>query len=558
MQRQLVKKLIPGLPATKEDGSPNPVPTQLPWYPAGMGWNMVSDRKAIRSNPEYAAFHQWLTAAKEHGDVSRQEAVSMVPPLLMDIQPDHLVLDLCAAPGSKTAQLIEMLHSGCAPGTMPRGLVIANDLDQERAYLLHHQVKRILSPALLVTNNDGALFPNLYLGDSDEAVQFDRILADVPCTGDGTLRKNPAIWKDWTPGMAVGLHGLQVRLLDRAVQMLRVGGRVVYSTCSLSPLEDEAVVAALLARYPGRLRLVDCSAALPALQRRPGVAHWHVTSRNGRETYEALAAVPEAEQRRYSETMFPQPGYAGLHLDRCMRILPHQQDTGGFFIAVLEKVAELAAGSEQQRRRTRQPDEPAAAPRPVREDEYSVVEYGHPNLAGILEQYGIDAARLHALGAGFVTRGARDPLKILVMVSELAKALLLGGNARLRLVNVGARAFEIYDVKRDIPCAYRVLSESAPFFQELGLITRRVARVPAAGIRLLLATEDSLSVEQACQGDEAARTAIQQWGEGGFLLVTTSALSQNDVVVPAWKGVANLRSFIPKANRPALLYQLEY
>ena len=78
---------------------------------------------------------------------------------------------------------------------------------------------------------------------------FDRILCDVPCSGDGTIRKAPDIWRRWTPGNGNGLHPLQLRIALHACQMLKVGGRLVYSTCTFNPVEDEAVVAEVSVAY---------------------------------------------------------------------------------------------------------------------------------------------------------------------------------------------------------------------------------------------------------------------------------------------------------------------
>ena len=102
------------------------------------------------------------------------------------------------------------------------------------------------------------------------------MLADVPCSGDGTLRKSPDLWKKWSPASGVDLHTLQLEIATHAARLLKVGGRLVYSTCSLNPLEDEAVVAALLRRSRGALRLADVSAQLPGLARRPGMRAWRV------------------------------------------------------------------------------------------------------------------------------------------------------------------------------------------------------------------------------------------------------------------------------------------
>lgn len=118
---------------------------------------------------------------------------------------------MCAAPGSKTAQMLEMLHA--KDDVIPSGYVVANDVDNKRCYMLVHQAKRMNSPCIAVTNHDSAVLPNLNASlpdGSTELVQFDRILCDVPCSGDGTLRKNPDIWMKWTPANALNLHGYSI------------------------------------------------------------------------------------------------------------------------------------------------------------------------------------------------------------------------------------------------------------------------------------------------------------------------------------------------------------
>lgn len=82
-------------------------------------------------------------------------------------------------------------------------------------------------------------------------MKFDRILCDVPCSGDGTIRKAPNIAKTWAPKTGMSLHGLQLAIAERGLQLLTVGGLMVYSTCALNPMEDEAIVATLLERHAG-------------------------------------------------------------------------------------------------------------------------------------------------------------------------------------------------------------------------------------------------------------------------------------------------------------------
>ena len=105
---------------------------------------------------------------------------------------------------------------------------------------------------------------------------FDRVLCDVPCSGDGTLRKNPAIWQKWSTSSALSLHPLQLIIAQRGVQLLKAGGLMVYSTCSMSPYEDEAVIAELLRQYKGQLELVDAREFVPVFRARPGMSNWHV------------------------------------------------------------------------------------------------------------------------------------------------------------------------------------------------------------------------------------------------------------------------------------------
>lgn len=144
----------------------------------------------------------------------------------------------------------------------------ATRVSLRRSHILVHQAKRLCSPNLVVTHHEAQLFPNPLVRDSSSAPgarahkgktknellvdsdsqseYFDRILADVPCSGDGTIRKAADILKKWTPKNGINLHKLQILILLRGAQLLKVGGTIVYSTCSLNPLENEAVVAEVL------------------------------------------------------------------------------------------------------------------------------------------------------------------------------------------------------------------------------------------------------------------------------------------------------------------------
>ncbi|RPD68357.1 S-adenosyl-L-methionine-dependent methyltransferase [Lentinus tigrinus ALCF2SS1-7] len=353
---------VPHLGGVVFEGEAVSPPQQIPWYPEGLAWQFNVAKKVLRKSPEFKKFHSFLVFETEVGNISRQEAVSMLPPLFLEVEPHHRVMDMCAAPGSKTAQLLEALHAHdtITSSSIPSGLLIANDSDYKRTHLLIHQSARLPSPALMVTNLDASIFPAIKIPSEQTTfpsstkarvaakrqyqLLFDRILCDVPCSGDGTLRKNPGIWKHWSPMDGNGLHSLQLRILQRAMRMLKKGGRIVYSTCSINPVENEAVVAAALKSIPG-FELVDMSNHLPGLVHRPGLTSWKptVTREINTEfaTYQDYIQSLDESQRGSSkmlESHWPSsPEAENLHLSRCLRIYPHLQDTGGFFIAILQK-----------------------------------------------------------------------------------------------------------------------------------------------------------------------------------------------------------------------------
>lgn len=363
---------------------------------------MTTPKNVVRKFPPFSAFQKFLVSETTVGNISRQEVVSMIPPCLMDLRPGMVVLDMCAAPGSKSAQLVEMIHRGeearvrkvlrkfakedgldlgnetqdeidadleADPSDNGRatGLLIANDSDYKRGHMLVHQLKRLSSPNLIVTNHDATQFPSIKLPSTSTDpnakptyLKFDRILADVPCSGDGTLRKNANLWKDWQPGNALGLHTTQIRILVRALQLLKVGGRVVYSTCSMNPVENESVVASAIERCGGgsNVEILDCSEQLPELVRRPGMKKWKIMDKSCRmwDSWEQVETFAREENDgvipgRVCQTMFPKLEGTECHdlpLERCMRVYPHLMDTGGFFITVLEKKTDFKARNENE------------------------------------------------------------------------------------------------------------------------------------------------------------------------------------------------------------------
>ncbi|KAG5499120.1 hypothetical protein GH5_03824 [Leishmania sp. Ghana 2012 LV757] len=313
---------------------------RIPFFPAQGAIQFGVSRGDLKRKKANQTLKKIVSAMNEGGYLTRQETVSMLPPLLLQVEPGMRVLDMCAAPGSKTSQIIECLLSGDAD----RGVIVANDVKASRLDILHHQTNRAAGAHLhvIITNTDAARFPLLPL-----AQRFDRVLCDVMCSGDGTLRKSIDMWSRWDPLLGPNLHQSQVHVLLRGMASCKAGGIVVYSTCSLNPVEDEAVVSACLAQTKGTFELIDPTPLLPGLWASPGMTSWTVTTRDlltALRTYEDAKRFMEAQADRrtfqYAPSMFADPEVlAEQHIERTRRILPHAQDTGGFFFAALRCVA---------------------------------------------------------------------------------------------------------------------------------------------------------------------------------------------------------------------------
>lgn len=275
----------------------------------------------------------WYCAGLAHA----QEEVSQLPATLMDLAPGQRVLDLCAAPGGKTAQIAFALDN--------RGTLIANDIARVRIKALQGNLDRLGVVNVSTTCSDGANWPNA-------SGQFDRILVDAPCSSEGTLRRTPSLLSRLNTDSGARLGPRQRALLRKAVQRCRPGGRILYSTCTFAPEENELVVADILAEFPGTLHLVPT--AVPGFVASPGVTRW-----NERELPPELA--------------------------HCLRIWPHHGDTGGFFMAVLEKDAQC----DPEPAPGQQAPGPLAIPEPraAQLDDSDAAGW----LAGLGDKYGLGA-----------------------------------------------------------------------------------------------------------------------------------------------------------------------
>lgn len=205
-------------------------------------YNINIPRFELKKSDALTKFHAFIQKSVASGIISRQEAVSMIPPMLMEVSIGEAVFDTCAAPGSKTAQLLEEFYRDfdfLDPNSIlnDSGIVIANDNNFNRAYMMCHQLKRLNTAGMMIISHDAQFFPVIYKENSEEKFLFDKILCDVPCSSDAVLRKLPHKWKSWSPRDSYHLHNLQIQILKRGISLLKVGGRIIYSTCSLNPVE---------------------------------------------------------------------------------------------------------------------------------------------------------------------------------------------------------------------------------------------------------------------------------------------------------------------------------
>ncbi len=223
-----------------------------------------------------------------HGWIHGQEEVSTVPPLVVDPDPGDVVWAAAAAPGGKATQLAALMED--------TGLVIANDDNLGRLSALRANADRLGVTSMAVTNQDARNYSLKPLGI--EAV--DHALVDAPCTCEGTVRKSPDALDDAGIGASKGLAQIQADILTRAVQATRPGGTVVYSTCTFAPEENEAVVNGVVAETESEVVEFDVG-----LAHEPGIEEW--------------------ENRQFDTSM-----------GKTKRFYPHQNDTGGFYVAKLE------------------------------------------------------------------------------------------------------------------------------------------------------------------------------------------------------------------------------
>ena len=285
--------------------------------------------------------------------ILRQELVAMIPVNLIEIEESDIILDMCAAPGNKTIQILEIMEEKARmKSTLPTGVIIANELDPKRAGNMAHFFKAHFPINIVVTNNDAEKLPII----EDENYKPNIVICDVPCSGDGTLRKNKLIRKKWKIDFGLENHFIQVKILDNAIKQCKNDGYIIYSTCAINPLENEAVVCFIMEKYKDEIEIISCGKKLRemGIKFREGLIKWKVCvglDENNKYIWEEkYENAKDKKSGMIKESMFneiytyknnhPGPLFSftdPLNLRNCIRIYSHDNDSDCFFIAVIHK-----------------------------------------------------------------------------------------------------------------------------------------------------------------------------------------------------------------------------
>ncbi|KAL3110235.1 hypothetical protein niasHT_015838 [Heterodera trifolii] len=557
-------KQIASIAATSEsDGVGIHPPKSVPFVPYAYQTKMP--RSMLRRHPILKEFHEFLVNETELGNMSRQETCSMVPPLLLDVQPHHRVLDACAAPGSKTMQIIELMHEHCPN---PEGFVLANDSDYKRCYLLVRQtLKRMPTANVAVVSHDASQLPAL-LDANDRPMLFDRILCDLICSGDGTLRKNPELWRSWDPLKSVNLHKLQLQIARRCLELLANDGLMVYSTCSLNPLEDEAVIAQLLRKSNGTAELVDISDRLKELKRMPGISEWKVFDKEMNEV-RAVDDVRAESRRLFKPSMFPPTleEASQMHLERCFRILPHLHDSGGFFVALLRKKgpksendfqrqidgtnAQMTIGPFSFRKSTAK-----RARFSNKEDPFIFLEENGQRddrfVSELDTHFGISPSEFPHSNL-LVRSHNTERKKEIYFVNDAIRDFLRFNAKRFRIVNAGVGVLKRIVSDKVAQCPYRLKQDGLRTL--LPFITKKILDIPMdVLIKILKGQPNKDNSSQYLPltelGDQ--KTLFEDISVGSLLL-----RFQNDFIgvkiLCAWKGQNSISAFVSREQKIHLL-----
>lgn len=273
--------------------------TQVPWTEYGYYYE-EKDRPGK---------HPW----HEAGVYYIQEASAMAPAVFLEAAPGEKILDLCAAPGGKSTQI--------AADMKGQGILICNEIHPARAKILSENIERMGIRNALVLNHAPDVLAEHF------PKYFDRILVDAPCSGEGMFRKNEEAASEWSQENVNLCAQRQDEILDYAAEMLAEGGRLVYSTCTFSPEENEGSISRFLKRHPEFF-------IVPVRSNR----------KNSMAETAAAGAVSAAEKAGMAAGRPEWTDRPAKGIEETLRLWPHKLKGEGHYLAVLEKDGVKGAG----------------------------------------------------------------------------------------------------------------------------------------------------------------------------------------------------------------------
>jgi len=244
-----------------------------------------------------------------------QEPSAMAPVPFLEVEPGDRVLDLCAAPGGKSTQIGAALKG--------EGLLVSNEIHPARAKILSENMERMGITNAIVTNESPEKLAAVFEG------YFDKILVDAPCSGEGMFRKNEDAAEEWSPENVTICADRQDQILDQAAGMLRPGGRMVYSTCTFAPDENEGSISRFLERHP-EFSILKVNRPEGFEAGRPEWCHVRTIDSNIQDAH--VQSINEQDEKQES-------------IRHTIRIWPHRVKGEGHYLAVLQKAGEKCTGA---------------------------------------------------------------------------------------------------------------------------------------------------------------------------------------------------------------------
>lgn len=369
---------------------------------------------------------------------------------------------------------------------------------------------------------------------------------------------------------------VQYRIGKRGAELLNIGGRMVYSTCSLNPMENEAVIYRLLKDSDGALELVDATSMLPGLKYTPGMTYWEPATKD-LVFYKSFEEVPEKWVTIVRPAMFAPPADDPLReqLTKCIRILPHQQDTGAFFVAVLVKKKEVPwtqrnlgpkiEGEEEEKKTPaegkaekaegeakvegegeKKKDENAWGPQRKKrriggynEDPFSFFGANEEAFEQIKSYYDLSEKFNPKC---FLTRCLNDKKKNIYFCSDSIRDIVQLNEGHVKIINTGVKSFVRCD-NRNMKCPFRLAQEGLSTMNEFLGQTRRL-KLPRDDLILLLQSTDPTKPPLLSELSAEGKVGAVELTAGSCILEYEDKEKGFELTLVGWRGTTSMRAYV--------------